>query len=142
MDSTALVSDVQQMSFPATRRSAGRAREFAAAALTELGATDRLDDVRLCVSELAANAVVHGSRRGHRFLVRVAVRNGVVRLEVHDSQDRGVGTVPAVVHPAAAEASGRGLLIVETLADAWGVEDRDPVGKVVWAAFGGGRAQT
>jgi len=41
-------------------------------------------------------------------------------------------------------ADGRGLWLVETLADSWDVAPRDGVGKVVWAEFrlpraGGGR---
>ncbi|MFC5855224.1 ATP-binding protein [Streptomyces chlorus] len=98
----------------------------------------REDDVLLCVSELATNALVHGVPPGRGFLLRmVPYGEGAgdrgVRVEVHDSG----GGVPAV--PEAGEASepgegGRGLLLVGELADKWGVGERDP-GKVVWCEF-------
>lgn len=36
------------------------------------------EDVRLCVSGLASNALVHGSEPGHGFLVRLAIDDDFV----------------------------------------------------------------
>ncbi|MFF7193439.1 ATP-binding protein [Streptomyces sp. NPDC008079] len=123
--------------FDAKRESVGLAREFAAGALRAWGLSPVVDDVRLCVSELASNALAHGTRRGHGFLVRVVVGDGCVRLEVHDSRDEEGERRPRVCEPGAADVRGRGLLIVAAVADGWGVEGREPFGKVVWARFKG-----
>ncbi|MEJ8650169.1 ATP-binding protein [Streptomyces sp. MS1.AVA.3] len=98
------------------------------------------DDVRLCVSELASNALLHGTKRGHGFLVRLDADEDFVRLEVHDSHDRrgGCEPQPAIQHPADTDTTGRGLRIVDILADGWGVEDREPLGKIVWSRFKAG----
>lgn len=130
----ALPAAVQRL-FDARRQSVHGAREFTAAVVADWGLGCHTDDVRLCVSELASNALAHGTRPGHTFLVRLDADGTRLRLEVHDSRGRREGPVPAVRHPAADETAGRGLLIVAALADAWGVDERDVLGKVVWAEF-------
>ncbi|MFJ2623887.1 ATP-binding protein [Streptomyces sp. NPDC087532] len=120
-----------QQLFDARPESVGQARSFTSEALADWGLPDRAEDVRLCVSELATNALVHGPAPGHGFLVKLDADEDVVRLEVHDSRRQ---------HPEARQAvgtdtSGRGLILVNALADGWGVEDRTPVGKIVWSCF-------
>ncbi|MFF1730742.1 ATP-binding protein [Streptomyces sp. NPDC058247] len=111
------------------RRSVPAAREFTRAALTDWGVTgDPYDDVLLCVSELATNALLHGVPPGRGFLLRLLPYEDEVRVEVHDSGD---GT-PQVADGRGE--SGRGLFLVEALAGKWGVEERDP-GKTVWCTF-------
>lgn len=117
------------------RRSIPRVRGFVGAALRDWGAAARSDDVLLCVSELATNALLHGvpSGRGFRTMLWLEHEHGgLLRVEVHDS---GAGAPRMAVADDDAE-SGRGLLLVETLADKWGVGERNP-GKVVWAEFAG-----
>lgn len=92
---------------------------------------DRADDVLLCVSELATNALVHGVPPGRGFLVRVRHDGGVVRVEVHDS---GGGRPRIADREDNGGEGGRGLLLVAALADKWGVAERNP-GKTVWAEF-------
>lgn len=135
MESTAFIPGSQQRYFDPARRSVRLAREFAAATLGVWKATDRADDVKLCVSELASNALAHGTRRGHGFLVRLAADDEFVRVEVHDSRDRKDDSRPRRCHPSGTDVRGRGLLILDALADDWGVDDREPFGKVVWALF-------
>lgn len=78
----------------------------------------------LLTSELVTNAVVHGCADVD-LLVRES--RGVVRVEVGDTSDR----MP-VPRPASLDAlGGRGLFLVDHLADAWGVERRQR-GKAVW----------
>ncbi|MEV6807135.1 ATP-binding protein [Streptomyces sp. NPDC051132] len=114
------------------RRSVRFAREFARRTLAEWAATERGDDVLLCVSELTTNAVLHGVPAGRGFLLRLARHaDGVLRVEVHDS---GPGEV-RVPEPSTVAEHGRGLLLVAALADKWGVGERDP-GKIVWCEFG------
>lgn len=56
---------------------------------------------------------------------------GGLRIEVHDASAqrprRRAGELDA--------GDGRGLLIVDAPADAWGVSDRVGVGKLVWAVW-------
>ncbi|MGW5940484.1 ATP-binding protein [Streptomyces celluloflavus] len=117
--------------FAARPEAAGQARAFTTAALAEWGLPDRAEDIRLCVSELATNALVHGTAPGHGFLIKLDADEEVVRLEVHDSRSRH----PQARRAADTDTSGRGLVLVNALADGWGVQDRRPFGKIVWAYF-------
>ncbi|MFF8271329.1 ATP-binding protein [Streptomyces sp. NPDC016562] len=105
-------------------RSVAAARHFTRDTLRAWGATERLDDMLLCVSELATNALRYGVPRGRGYLLRLfGFEDGTVRVEVHDS---GPGLSRLTGRPL-----GRGLTLVAGLADAWGVLPRAP-GKVVW----------
>ena len=74
-----------------------------------------IDDVEVCVSELATNALIHTSGP---VRVRLAMRGGAVRVDVADtSPHHPYGAVP----DAGAEC-GRGLLIVAALADRLTIE--------------------
>jgi anti-sigma regulatory factor (Ser/Thr protein kinase) len=82
-------------------------------------------DLVLCASELVANAVLHA----HGPLsVDVAAGDEAIRIEVHDGNPEG----PVRLPPSSSRLHGRGLLIVETLALAWGWFERAG-GKTVWA---------
>ncbi|GAA1158710.1 ATP-binding protein [Streptomyces hebeiensis] len=120
-----------QRFFEAHPESVRQAREFASTSLAGWGLADRIDDIRLCVSELATNALVHGTVPDHGFLVRLDADDDVVRLEVHDSRRRS----PETRQAADTDLSGRGLVLVAALADGWGVRDRTPLGKIVWSCF-------
>jgi len=83
------------------------------------------DVVALLTSELTANAVELGAGE-----VTVTVRCVDRRLRV-EVRDFGYGR-PEVLHPDAVDlGGGRGLMIVEQLADDWGVDEFLP-GKIVW----------
>ncbi|MFJ8828326.1 ATP-binding protein [Streptomyces sp. NPDC102467] len=125
-----MTESIQQF-FDARPQSVRHAREFTARTLDVWGLRTRTEDIRLCVSELATNAVVHGTTPGHGFLVRLDSDDGVVRLEVHDSSRQQ----PVVREPATTDLSGRGLTLVAALSDDWGVEDRPATGKIVWSCF-------
>ncbi|MDQ8707230.1 ATP-binding protein [Streptomyces sp. LHD-70] len=120
-----------QRFFDARPESVGQARSFTSEALANWGLPDCAEDVRLCVSELATNALVHGTAPGHGFLVKLDADEEVVRLEVHDSRRQH----PEARQAASTDTSGRGLILVDALADRWGVEDRTPFGKIVWSCF-------
>ena len=118
--------------FRRERRSVPAARRFAHAFLVEWGLAEaeRSGDVLLCVSELATNALVHGVPSGRQFRVYLRYDGHVLRVEVHDSG----GGVPHIDKAGDGDEGGRGLLLVDALADKWGVRERD-LGKVVWAEF-------
>ncbi|MDD9378046.1 ATP-binding protein [Streptomyces sp. ZAF1911] len=102
------------------------ARHFTRDTLDAWGRASRHDDVLLCVSELATNALRYGVPRGRGYLLRLLTYDGTVRVEVHDSGP-GLSRIGA-------RTAGRGLVLVDALADAWGVLPRAP-GKVVWCEF-------
>ncbi|MFE9815745.1 ATP-binding protein [Streptomyces sp. NBC_00236] len=131
MNETMQLPLLRERFFRRERRSVRAAREFVRSALADWGFGEvRADDVLVCVSELATNALVHGVPPGRGYRVMLWLRDeGRVRVEVHDSGDGE----PGVREPDGE--SGRGLVIVEALADRWGVGERVP-GKVVWCEFG------
>lgn len=88
--------------------------------------SDLLDAVVLMVSELATNCVLHADSD---LVVSVERAGGEVRIDVADDDPSPV----ARRDPRPDEATGRGLRIVDELADEWGVrESRDRHGKSVW----------
>ncbi|MFP5256707.1 MAG: ATP-binding protein [Acidimicrobiia bacterium] len=115
-----------RQTFPAEVTSVAAARRFVAGELADLGA--RVETVVLLVSELATNAVRHATSA---FELSIERSNGLVRVEV---ADQGAGTPQKQPHDIEAP-SGRGLQILEALADEWGVTERQP-GKAVWFTLG------
>ncbi|MFF4647738.1 ATP-binding protein [Streptomyces sp. NPDC001389] len=130
--------DAKQKFFDPRPESVGLAREFAVTTLSSWGLHRSTEDIRLCVSELASNALVHGSDPEHGFLVRLDAEEDFVRLEVHDSLSRH-RLEPEIAQAGETDTAGRGLQISAVLADSWGVEDRRPSGKIVWTRFKAGR---
>ncbi|MGW0395478.1 ATP-binding protein [Streptomyces sp. NPDC003042] len=106
------------------------ARQFTRDTLHAWGVTARHDDMLLCVSELATNALRHGVPPGRGYLLRLLTFDTTVRIEVHDSGP-GLSRMPS--RPLGG-GGGRGLMLVAALADEWGVVPRAP-GKVVWCEF-------
>ena len=85
---------------------------------------ERMRDVRLLVSELVTNAVRHAGGEAVRLVV--AVTGTLLRIEVHDPGN-GFELKPPPDDPL--RASGWGLVLVEELADRWGI-DHDPSTRV------------
>lgn len=93
--------------------------------------TEKVDVARLLVSELVANAVLHGS--GIVLLVVARDGEGGVRVYVDDENP----DPPVVVEPRSLMEHGAGMRLVATLADNWGVVPRGDgqPGKRVWFAL-------
>ena len=90
----------------------------------------------LLVAELAANAATHGRVPGRSFRLRLLTGPGLLlpatlRVEVADALGEFHPVRPQLA--SADDESGRGLLLVETFSTRWGIEDRPPSGKTVWA---------
>ena len=101
------------------------ARAFVVDQLREWGHDDVLDNAKLVTSELVTNSVLHARSA---FDVSISSEDGLVTVVVRDASHA------AAVRdtPMATATSGRGLLIVDALAQRWDSEiSRD--GKRVWA---------
>lgn len=114
-----------ERSFFASPASIREARSFVAEQLADLP-----EELRTCAvvlaSELCTNAVIHV---GDRFVVTLQRTDGCLRISVADPSDRQ----PEVLHPTESDPHGRGLQLVDALADRWGVERvTGTTGKVVW----------
>ena len=120
--------------FPGDAAAVGQAREFVAGVLGR--DWPGLDDVLLLVSEIASNAVRHtasGDGDGW-FDVFVSLAGHTARVSV---VDRGSSSEPSIPDDAGGSlgesvlTGGRGLRIVDTLADRWGYGG-DELSRVVW----------
>ena len=100
-------------------------RTFIASA-TDLPA-DLEATVSLLASELAANSVLHARTA---YQVGVFAGFGRVRVSVSDSNPR----LPVMKLHSLEAATGRGLRMVQSLADRWGIESHEQ-GKTVWFEF-------
>jgi len=106
------------MDFPATPESVRTARRFVA------------ERVRTCPTEVAASAVLLTSELARQsvahakssFLLSVQVAEGAVHVEVADDD-------PSPPPPGD---TGKGLRLVDQIADRWGTRPADGGGKVVW----------
>ncbi|MER5630977.1 ATP-binding protein [Streptomyces nitrosporeus] len=130
MNETTRITEFREAFYRRERRSIPLVRQFVRAALLDWACEVETDDVLLCVSELATNALVHGVPPGRGFKIEVTWSD-ILRIVVHDS---GGGEVRPAVDPDPRAEGGRGLLLVGALADAWGVGERNP-GKTVWCEF-------
>ncbi|MFW6721132.1 ATP-binding protein [Streptomyces sp. MAR4 CNY-716] len=89
-------------------------------------------DATQVVAELAGNALRHGRVPGRGFLVRVTRGDGRLQVEVDDAAP----AAPTLRRGPDDAEDGRGLRIVDALADAWGVTPRvGGIGKTVWAVI-------
>ncbi|MFE5536956.1 SpoIIE family protein phosphatase [Streptomyces sp. NPDC056492] len=89
---------------------------------------EQVDSAVLMVSEMVTNVLTHTD--GDALLVAEAVGEpGTrrLRIEVADASDE----LPHKRHPGEMASSGRGVLLMEMLADTWGVDPRGE-GKSIW----------
>jgi anti-sigma regulatory factor (Ser/Thr protein kinase) len=85
---------------------------------------DLHDTVRLLVTELVSNSVVHaGADNESTITLRVVASADCARVEV---EDRGPGFMPFSVEPDRERGGGFGLFLVDKLSDRWGVEPEQP----------------
>jgi len=84
-----------------------------------------IETAELLTSELVTNVLVHAGSTSE-LLIRAV--DGNVRIDLTDDDDRR----PEMATPAGDDIHGRGLGIVDALADAWGVDPGPVHGKTVW----------
>lgn len=119
---------VQQLELEAAPVAAPTARRALRALLVDSPLAARSDAAVLVLSELVSNAVLHGRSPLTVVLSLDAER---LRLEVRDGSP--VSPSFGVLDPTAL--TGRGMLLVASHADRWGVEPTSS-GKTVWVEFG------
>ena len=84
-----------------------------------------LEDAVLLVSELVTNSILHG---GPPVVVAVDCEESALRVRVRD----GSADIPTPRQAGREDEGGRGLEIVATLSDDWGIEPHEDDGKHVW----------
>jgi anti-sigma regulatory factor (Ser/Thr protein kinase) len=120
------------LGLPAQPTAPARARRFVSATLAAWQVEEG-DDAVLVVSELVTNALLHARSA---MTVRIAEEpDGALRLSVEDASP-----VPPRTRTFSIESgTGRGLRLLESLAEEWGVEPVEG-GKVVWCRIRPGAA--
>lgn len=99
------------------------ARRFVECCLEAAGL--RSTDVALLVSELATNAVLHARSD---FTVSIEIQAQRAHVEVFDRNTR----LPTFSAVRADAHSGRGLMLLQALSEAWGVQSHSDSGKTIW----------
>jgi len=119
---------VNALDLPPTTDSVPVARRFVRARLLN-GAAD-VDTATLLVSEVVTNAILHARTA---VTLTVDLSDHVAHIAVRD----GSPVQPRIHAFSATSATGRGLRLLDRLAQRWGV-DADPAtgGKVVWFEVG------
>ncbi|MGZ6828991.1 MAG: ATP-binding protein [Nocardioidaceae bacterium] len=110
--------------FPAQPASVSEARRAVADLLFEADREDLVDTAALLVSEVVTNALLHA---GTPIDLVASVGAEGLRVEVGD----GSSHVPVRRRYAATAGTGRGMMMLESLVDDWGVA-RHGDGKTVW----------
>ena len=113
-----------------------RARAFARDTLRGWALDHRSEDTTLVITELAANAVAHAVPRptdggAAEVWLALALDPAHLMVSVSDPGDAPPAYTPADV--SVLREHGRGLYIVDALAEEWGWTLRPPAGKTVWA---------
>jgi anti-sigma regulatory factor (Ser/Thr protein kinase) len=106
-------------------------RDFVADALASLGHGKLSEPARLCTSELVTNIVLHAA--GESMLLRLIVDPGLVRVGVYDNST-GM-PAPGADDVGSVAPHGRGLQLVEAMADGWQAAEADPLrwyAKGIW----------
>ncbi|MFC3348761.1 SpoIIE family protein phosphatase [Streptomyces echinoruber] len=120
----------QQSVAPGDPEALSQARRMIRAAVHAWDAAELADEVELVADELITNALMH--TEGAAVVTLRALTGGGrrLRVEVEDTSS----ALPRPRDAGESGVSGRGLLLVDLLADRWGVEARGG-GKVVWCDF-------
>jgi anti-sigma regulatory factor (Ser/Thr protein kinase) len=126
------VCRVRSAEFDAALHAPGRARRWVAELLERWTLSLLADPVTLLTGELVANAVVHTMSRP---TVVAAAAHGVFELGVADSEPRLPRTLreanPVTPPDGRMAESGRGLMLVDLIAEEWGATSLSE-GKQVW----------
>ncbi|MEV4747805.1 ATP-binding protein [Streptosporangium sp. NPDC049248] len=126
-------TDPQAGSPSALTYSVATVRAWARDLLTGRIDVSALDDVVLLLSEIVTNSVVHsdsGRTTAGSITVCLGLGGGMIHAEVID--DGSATSLPFVRAADFDSDGGRGLLLVETMATAWGTHHDPEAGTAVW----------
>lgn len=101
--------------FAGVPESVHAARTFVRIALGVWGAADVVEPATLLTSEIVTNAILHA---GTAYEVAIELDGPDLLIEVAD----GSAETPALVEPAVLAECGRGLMLVDGLAERWGAQ--------------------
>ncbi|MFJ3974037.1 SpoIIE family protein phosphatase [Streptomyces sp. NPDC090021] len=121
---------LQQHVAPGDPEALVAARHMIGAAVRAWGARERADEIELVADELIVNALMHTDGPAIVTLRILAGHERRLRVEVADRSS----ALPRRREAGDSGVSGRGLMLVDRLADVWGVEPRGS-GKCVWCEF-------
>ncbi|MFF4099178.1 SpoIIE family protein phosphatase [Streptomyces sp. NPDC001903] len=121
---------LQQHVAPGDPEALVAARHMIGAAVRAWGARERADEMELVADELIVNALMHTDGPAIVTLRVLTSPQRRLRIEVEDRSS----ALPRRREAGASGVSGRGLMLVDRLADVWGVEPRGG-GKCVWCEF-------
>lgn len=121
---------LQQHVAPSDPEALAEARHMIRAAVRAWGARERADEIELAADELITNALMHTDGSAIVTLRVITGAERRLRVEVEDSSS----ALPRRREAGESGVSGRGLLLVDRLADVWGVDARGS-GKCVWCEF-------
>lgn len=117
-----------ELTLPFGARSARLARGFVRFVVRTWDVSHISPDAELCVSELVTNAYWHARpKRVEPLRVLISRTGSALRCEIHDESR----TLPRVCDADELDESGRGMLVIATIADrhGWHLTAR---GKAVW----------
>lgn len=122
-----------EVPFTAEPRMAARVRQAMRLHLSLWGLADLEDVAQICVSELVTNVINHVGP-GTPVTLAVSTDGAHLRIELSDPDTRAL---PTLVAPMSDAESGRGLMILDALAERWGVISRAD-SKAVWCELATG----
>lgn len=114
------------MKVPADPASVSAGRRFVMTTIRSWGCEEATESACLLTSEVLTNAISHSHARGTLDL-RLHRTAREITVEVTDTSTH----IPQLRHAESGDESGRGLLLVDTLATDWGARPTDN-GKTVW----------
>jgi anti-sigma regulatory factor (Ser/Thr protein kinase) len=114
-----------RLTLPAAGQAPGLARRATREVLISWQVAHLTEPAVLIVSELVTNSVKHSD--GSLLVLQMQTTGTRLRIEVHDADPRW----PQPCTPAELDESGFGLVLVNALADRWGVCE-SATGKAVW----------
>ncbi|MFE5894213.1 ATP-binding protein [Streptomyces sp. NPDC056462] len=132
---TCIQRNAWALPFPAEPEEVPSLRRVLRTHLALWGLHESIEAAQLCVSELVANVINHVGPGTPTTLV-VCINHSRLRIEVHDPDTRAL---PFLKEAGTDSETGRGMTLVDAVADRWGVQlhaDR----KVTWCEWATGLA--
>jgi anti-sigma regulatory factor (Ser/Thr protein kinase) len=120
-------SHLARLSLSTEPASVAEGRQFVRDVLSEWGMVSMREAVVLVASELITNTLLHTDSPP---TVQLSATRSGIRLEIEDES----GTHPRQRTYAVDATTGRGMMLVDSMASRWGTEARS-TGKVVWCEF-------